>query len=106
MRFFCFVIFFMLSLWLGAQNAALALESEGKTEGVVTTKFKNKGCGSLVMIVSGGKKIFLMPKSPLEKEFDKNKLRIKFTYRRLRMPSPPNCEFCYMVELKEVEKSN
>ncbi|HRD38084.1 MAG TPA: hypothetical protein PLC65_05595 [Bacteroidia bacterium] len=104
MRIFYFLVFFSLSLWLGAQNADVSLESEGKTEGIVTTKFKKKGCGSLVMIVSGGKKIYLMPKSPLEKEFDKNKLRIKFTYRRLRMPSPANCEFCYMVELKEVEK--
>lgn len=102
------LIFFSLIVGISctAQKPEVSLEPEGKTEGVVTTKFKKKGCGSLVTIVSGGKKIFLMPKAPLEKEFDKNKLRIKFTYRRLRMPSPPNCEFCYMVELKEIEKSN
>lgn len=104
MRFILVVFSFLFGVSCAAQKPEVSPESEGKTEGVVTTKFKKKGCGSLVAIVSGGKKIYLMPKAPLEKEFDKNKLRIKFTYRRLRMPSPPNCEFCYMAELKEIEK--
>lgn len=86
------------------QQTNVQLEGEGKLEGVVSSKFKNKGCGYLVQVKVGGKKMYFMPKTPLEKAFEKNGMRIKFNYRRLRLPSPPNCEFCYMVELKEIEK--
>ena len=85
-------------------KATKQLESEGKLEGVVSAKFKKKGCGNLVLVKVGGKKLYFMPKTPLETPFNKNGTRIKFNYRRLRTPSPPNCEFCYMVELKDIEK--
>lgn len=88
----------------GNEKAPAQLESEGKLEGVVSSKYKNKGCGYLVQVKVAGKKMYFMPKTPLEKAFEKNGLRIKFNYRRLRLPSPPNCEFCYMVELKDLEK--
>lgn len=104
MRPVIFSLFLLIAFSGIAQKSEVQLEPEGKVEGQITTKFSKKGCGTLITINSGGKKIYLMPKAPLDKEFDKNKLRIKLTYRRLRMPSPPNCEFCYMVDIKEIEK--
>lgn len=85
-------------------KTSIQLEPEGKLEGVVSHKFKKQGCGILVTVKVGGKKIFFMPKTPLTKDLEKNGLHIKFNYRRLRIPSPPNCEFCYMVELRDIEK--
>lgn len=104
-RFLFFLVFaFFLNAVSYSQEQPKSISEEGKLTGIVSSKFKKKGCGYLVQVKIDGKKMYFMPKSPLDKEFQKNGITVKFNYRRLRLPSPPNCEFCYMVELKDIEK--
>jgi hypothetical protein len=74
-----------------------------KTKGKVSHQFASKGCATVIVVNSeNGEEQILIPRAPLEKQFDKEGLEIFFNYHPLKMRQPPGCEKGIPAEITDV----
>jgi hypothetical protein len=74
-----------------------------KTKGKVSHQFASKGCATVIVVNSeNGEEQILIPRTPLEKQFDKEGLEIFFNYHPLKMRQPPGCEKGIPAEITDV----
>jgi len=78
--------------------------ADKRTIGYISHKYKADGCGSVIIIsdLNYQPEVVIIPKDPLPKEIDKEGVKIKFNYRKLKMPNPNGCNIGGMAEISEI----
>src|SRR5258708_782753 len=75
-----------------------------KTKGKVSHEYLLKGCPTIIIVKIENQEspLILIPRIPLQKEFDKEGLEISFNYHLLKMRTPEGCEKGIPAEITEV----
>ena len=64
-----------------------------KVKGKVSHQFSANGCSTVIVSkTETGEELVLIPRTPLEKKFDKEGLEIFFNYKPLKIRQPPGCQ--------------
>jgi hypothetical protein len=90
------------------ETTAVAVEqSDGlpKTRGLVSHKFMNKGCPTVILVAEpAGDTLVLIPRDALMQDYDVDGLHISFNYRLLKMRSRPGCDKGIPAEITSISK--
>lgn len=109
---FCTIILFLLACGVNKTNtAAKNIEEKDqeanwiKAVGKVSHMYTSNGCGPVIINVRKSEKdtLILIPVSSIN-EFDIDNLKIKFTYRILKIHSKKGCGPGIPIQIKIIEK--
>jgi hypothetical protein len=76
-----------------------------KTSGLVSHKFMNKGCPTVILVAEpAGDTLVLIPRDALMQDYDVDGLQILFNYRLLKMRSRPGCDKGIPAEITSISK--
>lgn len=70
-----------------------ANDSATKFRGIVSHKYKNEGCKTIIIVENNkeSKQLILIPLKGFDEKFDKDNFKIKFDYLPLRIKNPEGC---------------
>jgi len=85
-------------------SSATNIDNIGKNRGVVSHKFRSKGCKTIILVIGVNEDVnqIIIPINGLEKKFDKNNLKITFDYLPLKIKQPDSCYEGIPAEISNV----
>jgi hypothetical protein len=88
-----------------AKQVDVAEIPSGKTLGIVSHKYRDTGCATVIIVKKDGQEdLTLIPKDTLQKEIDVDGLEIFFNYRLLKMKNPAGCNTGTPALLTDISK--
>src|SRR5205814_10695374 len=74
-----------------------------KTKGNISHEYLPKGCPTIIIVrIQNQEPLILIPRIPLQKEFDKEGVEIRFNYHLLKMRTPEGCEKGIPADITDV----